>query len=102
MSININCKDGLYNIKEETFLKASILTSCIIFSNNTIKLLKDKNIKLQNMVYNMPINSSKDRPQELIITNIDDNYKTVVSCVANNNDTREVDIYLHAVLMNLI
>lgn len=92
MSININCKDGLYNIKEETFLKASILTSCIIFSNNTIKLLKDKNIKLQNMVYNMPINSSKDRPQELIITNIDDNYKTVVSCVANNNDTREVEI----------
>lgn len=76
--------DNKYIVKEETYLKAAILTSGVEFSKKALNLAILENAKVQNLVYNMPINALNTRPQELIITNIKDNYSVVVSCVASN------------------
>ena len=73
-----------YNIEEETYLKALILSRGIVFSENALKVSVLEKAKGQNLVYNMPLNATNSRPQELIITNANDSYSVVVSCVASN------------------
>lgn len=73
-----------YVIKEETYLKALILSRGIVFSDNALKIAAVEKAKGQNLVYNMPFNASNSRPQELIIRNVIDSYEVVVSCVASN------------------
>lgn len=73
-----------YNIEEETYLKALILSRGIIFSEKALKVSVLEKAKGQNLVYNMPLNATNSRPQELIITNENDSYSVVVSCVASN------------------
>lgn len=73
-----------YVIKEETYLKALILSRGIVFSDNVLKIAAVEKAKGQNLVYNMPFNASNSRPQELIIRNVIDSYEVVVSCVASN------------------
>lgn len=73
-----------YKIKEETYLKAMILSRGILFSEKALQISVLEKAKKQNLVYNMPLNATKYRPQELIITNNNDLYSVVVSCVANN------------------
>lgn len=78
--MGIMYKDFL--IKEETYLKCKILTQGVEFSENALKLAIQNKAKGQNLVYNMPVNSEKSRPQEIIIKNKYDLYSTVSSCVA--------------------
>lgn len=73
-----------YQIKEETYLKAMILSRGIIFSESAMKVSYIEHAKGQNQVYNMPLDAPASRPQELIITNKMDQYSVVVSCVAEN------------------
>lgn len=73
-----------YNIEEETYLKALILSRGIVFSEKALKVSVLEKAKGQNLVYNMPLNATNSRPQELIITNANDSYSVVVSCVASN------------------
>ena len=65
--MGIMYKDFL--IKEETYLKCKILTQGVEFSENALKLAIQNKAKGQNLVYNMPVNSEKSRPQEIIIKN---------------------------------
>lgn len=74
-------------IKEETFLKSYILTHGVSFSKKCIKEALRRKCKQQNLVYNMPLNASTIRPQELIITNTIDDYSVVVSCVVEHKDS---------------
>lgn len=71
-----------YEIKEETWLKSLILSRGIEFSEGALEIAKKKGAKKQNLVYNMPLNAKYDRPQELLIKHIEDDYEVVVSCVA--------------------
>ena len=73
-----------YNIEKETYLKALILSRGIAFSEKALKVSVLEKAKGQNLVYNMPLNATNSRPQELIITNANDSYSVVVSCVASN------------------
>lgn len=73
-----------YIVDEETYLKALILSRGIVFSDNALKIATVEKAKGQNLVYNMPLNASNSRPQELIIKNKNDSYEVVVSCVASN------------------
>lgn len=73
-----------YLVSEETFLKAKILTHGISFTQEAIQLAKEKKAKEQNLVYNMPLSTDGFRPQELMLYNRLDGYRTVVSCVAPN------------------
>ena len=68
-------------IKEETLLKAKILTSGVIFSSEALQYAKKYGAKGQNLVYNAPLCFEKYRPQELLLKNVD-GYETVVSCVS--------------------
>lgn len=77
-------------ISEETYLKGKILTQGVEFSNNALKIAIQNRAKGQNLVYNMPINAKKSRPQEIIIKNKDDLYLTVSSCVAPTKKKRAV------------
>lgn len=54
-------------IKEETLLKAKILTSGVIFSSEALKYAKKYGAKGQNLVYNAPLCFEKYRPQELLL-----------------------------------
>lgn len=72
-------------VMDETLLKAYILTHGVEFSDKALIFATKNNAKRQNMVYNMPIDSTKSRPQELLIRHID-GYETVVSCVASCKD----------------
>lgn len=74
-----------YIVEEETYLKVLILSRGIVFSDNALKVAAFEKAKGQNLVYNMPLNASKSRPQELIIKNTTDLYEVVVSCVASNS-----------------
>lgn len=80
-------------IRPETLLKAKILTHGIIFSEGALKFAVESNAKIQNAVYNMPINSVDTRPQELIIKNCGDAYETVVSCVAPVKSRSPIEIF---------
>ena len=73
-----------YKIEEETYLKAMILSRGIVFSEKALQVSVLERAKVQNLVYNMPLDATNSRPQELIITNINDLYSVVVSCVASN------------------
>lgn len=73
-----------YKIEEETYLKAMVLSRGIEFSEKSIQVSVSERAKGQNLVYNMPLNATNSRPQELIITNTKDAYTVVVSCVASN------------------
>jgi len=79
-----------YIIEEETLLKAMILSRGIEFSQKTIEVSVSERAKLQNLVYNIPINATNSRPQELIINNLHDGYAVVVSCVASNSNSTSV------------
>lgn len=79
-----------YKVEEETFLKALILSRGIEFSENALKYAADKNAKGQNLVYNMPLNATPSRPQEIMINNIRDGYSVVTSCVARNSNNNPV------------
>lgn len=79
-----------YIVKEETYLKALVLTRGIEFSEKAIKVSISEKAKGQNLVYNMPLNAINTRPQELIITNLNDSYSVVVSCVASNPDNTPI------------
>ena len=70
-----------YIVKEETYLKCRILTNGVEFSELAIEVALKENAKGQNLVYNMPINASRSRPQEIIVKNKYDGYSTVISCV---------------------
>lgn len=74
-----------YIVEEETYLKALILSRGIVFSDNALKVAAFEKAKGQNLVYNMPLNATNFRPQELIIKNTTDLYEVVVSCVASNS-----------------
>ena len=76
-----------YDIEEETLLKALILSRGIVFSEDALKISVLEMAKRQNLVYNMPLNSTNFRPQELIIKNEYDSYTVAVSCVASNPTT---------------
>ena len=69
-----------YDVSPETYLKSIVLTQGVVFSDNALQCALENNAKRQNLVYNMPLGASKERPQELIIRNADDGYETVVSC----------------------
>lgn len=73
-----------YIVEEETYLKALILSRGVVFSDNALKLASIEKAKGQNLVYNMPLNASNSRPQEIRIKNLTDSYEVVVSCVASN------------------
>ena len=91
-------------LKDETNIKAEILTRGVVFSAGAIqKSLKD-NAKGQNMVYNAPLNGEVNRPQELFLTNADDGYTTVVSCVSPHGQILPVtvDIDMNGGLICLI
>ena len=45
-------------------------------------MAEQTNAKIQNLVYNKPINVQDTRPQELLIRNSLDSYEITVSCVA--------------------
>jgi hypothetical protein len=75
---------GKYNVEEETYLKALILSRGVVFSEKALKVSVLEKAKRQNLVYNMPLNATNSRPQELIIKNVGDSYSVVVSCVASN------------------
>lgn len=79
-----------YDVREETFLKLSILCRGIVFTSKALEVANLCKAKGQNLVYNMPIGSNGSRPQELIIRNITDSYETVVSCVAPNSMRKAV------------
>lgn len=79
-----------YDVKEETLLKALILSRGIVFSENALKVAVLEKAKGQNLVYNMPMNATNLRPQELIIKNVKDSYSVVVSCVASNPECTPV------------
>jgi len=83
-----------YVIEEETYLKAMILSRGIEFSEKAIQVSIFEKAKGQNLVYNMPLNTTNSRPQELIVINSKDSYLVVVSCVASNPTTTPV--YLDA------
>ena len=85
---------GKYKIKEETYLKAMVLSRGIMFSEKALKVSVTEKAKRQNLVYNMPLNAEISRPQELIFTNTDDLYSVVVSCVAGNS--AGMPVYLDA------
>lgn len=77
-------------IGEETYLKGKILTQGVEFSKEALKIAIKNRAKGQNLVYNMPINSEKSRPQEIIIKNKHDSYSTVSSCVASTKKKKAV------------
>ncbi len=79
-----------FSIREETFLKAYILTHGVSFSEKCLNESMHGKCKQQNLIYNMPLNASAIRPQELIITNKMDNYSVVVSCVAEHEGSNPV------------
>ena len=56
-----------YNVEEETYLKALILSRGIVFSEKALQVSVLEKAKGQNLVYNMPLNATNSRPQELII-----------------------------------
>ncbi|GHV38869.1 hypothetical protein FACS1894187_18180 [Synergistales bacterium] len=72
-------------ITAETMLKAKILSHGVSFTPKALEVADRVGAKRQNLVYNQPLGSSKDRPQELLIMGVD-RYETVVSCVAPVND----------------
>lgn len=78
-------------IKRETLLKAEILTRGVEFSKNSLLKAKNDNAKVQNLVYNIPINTNYLRPQELFIEAMD-GYITVCSCVSPNKERQAVKI----------
>lgn len=80
----MSIKLGKYIIEEETYLKVLILSRGVVFSEEALKVSILEHAKVQNLVYNMPQNSSFTRPQELIICNNLDHYEVVVSCVTGN------------------
>lgn len=86
-------KNG-YKISKETFLKGYILTNGVFFTDAALSYALQKNAKKQNQVYNMPITSTYDRPQELLLRNVKDKYETVVSCVAPHDVSKAVIIDL--------
>lgn len=84
-----------YNIYPETFLKGYILTNGVFFTEDALLHAVKTNAKKQNQVYNMPIASTCDRPQELLLRNVKDRYETVVSCVAPHDNSKAVIVDLH-------
>ena len=88
----MNIIHNKYITQNETYLKGMILTNGIIFTQNALNVALIEKAKIQNQVYNMPINSEANRPQELIITNRKDNYSTVVSCVSPVDESKAVII----------
>ena len=80
-----------YKIEEETYLKAMVLSRGIEFSEKSIQVSVSERAKGQNLVYNMPLNATNSRPQELIIKNTKDAYTVVVSCVASNPTSTPID-----------
>ena len=84
-----------YDIEEETLLKSLILTRGVEFSHKVMKFSLLNSVKTQNLAYNMPVNATSKRPQELIIKNEKDNYEVVVSCVARNSNLQPVYIDLN-------
>lgn len=79
-----------YSVREETYLKLMILCHGIEFSANALQVALYEKAKGQNLVYNMPLNASLGRPQEIIIKNLNDGYEVVVSCVAPNPKNKPV------------
>lgn len=79
-----------YNVEEETYVKALILSRGIVFSEKALKVSVLEKAKGQNLVYNMPLNATSSRPQELIIKNVGDSYSVVVSCVTGNPTSNPV------------
>lgn len=79
-----------YKIEEETFLKALVLSRGIDFSESAIQYAINQNAKGQNLVYNMPLNATSSRPQEIIIRNIKDHYSVVASCVTKSSNNAPV------------
>ena len=77
-----------YDVMPETYLKSMVLTNGIIFSDSALQFAMENNAKRQNLVYNMPIGASKERPQEMLIRNIADGYETVVSCVSPASNSK--------------
>ena len=78
-------------IQNETLLKIEILIRGVEFTQNALKKAKNDNAKIQNLVYNMPENSSICRPQELFIKG-NDGYSTVVSCITSHCEKSAVII----------
>lgn len=70
-------------VKSETLVKAEILTRGVVFSDSSLLKALNEDAKGQNLVYNIPLNTSSFRPQELLIEGLD-GYNTVASCVAPN------------------
>lgn len=68
-------------VMAETYVKAKILTSGVIFSKRAIEHAVKCNVKGQNLVYNAPACLDSYRPQELRLKHYD-GYETVVSCVS--------------------
>ena len=70
-----------WDIKEETYLKAQILTRGVRFTNAALQYAAIHRAKGQNMVYNMPLSAETSRPQEMFLEH-EDGFRTVVSCVS--------------------
>jgi hypothetical protein len=90
-------------IKNETLLKVEILTRGVEFSENALIKARNDCAKGQNLVYNVPINASTSRPQELFIEAMD-GYVTAVSCVAPNinRDSVKIDMNKNGDLIAII
>ncbi len=82
-------------LKDETNIKAEILTRGVVFSSEAIQKSLDDNAKGQNMVYNAPLNGETNRPQELFLTH-EDGYTTVVSCVSPHGQISPVTVAINA------
>ncbi len=78
-------------MKNESFLKAEILTRGVVFSPSTLIHGQVTKAKQQNLCYNAPEKFERTRPQELSLTG-EDGYKTVVSCVAPTGNGKPVHI----------
>ena len=54
----MNIIHNKYIIQNETYLKGMILTNGIIFTQNALNVALIEKAKIQNQVYNMPINGN--------------------------------------------
>ena len=85
-----------YKFCTETEWKARILTHGVTFTQSALNFAVAVKAKVQNLVYNKPLNAQDTRPQELLLRNSLDGYETVVSCVAPVKARRAVKIDVHA------
>lgn len=79
-----------YEVRAESWLKCMVLTKGVRFSDAALRLAEKVSAKQQNLVYNMPLNATVSRPQEIMIRSADDGYAVVGSCVSPCDENNAV------------